>query len=311
MESLVQIRNLSFNYKESQVKPLDDVTFEIKRGSIFGLVGKNGAGKTTLLQILLGALKPDTGVIEICGVRGGNILNHKIGFVPERPYYHQNFGLREYLFYLNKISANRRPPAEIDELIEFVHLADFTDEYLRNFSKGMLQRAGVAQALLNQPEILILDEPMSGLDVVGQNLMRDVIHKVNKLGTTVVISSHNLYEIDRLCDDIGVLHRGQLQVIDRQMLAENQQYRFTLSLTRQAILHDLTAFIATLPEANEHAVRLEEDVVSFPVGDETTYFELMNYFTNKRIRLQKIEITGLTLEQYIIDYLRTGGDDLE
>lgn len=310
MESLVQIRNLTFSYKETQVKPLDDVTFDIKRGSIFGLVGKNGAGKTTLLQVLLGALKPDTGVIEICGVRGGNILNHKIGFVPERPYYHQNFRLQEYLFYLNKMSANRRLPEEIDELIEFVHLTDFTDEYLRNFSKGMLQRTGVAQALLNRPEVLILDEPMSGLDVVGQNLMRDVILKVNQLGTTVVISSHNLYEIDRLCHDIGVLHRGKLKVVDRQVLAENQQYRLTLHPNDQSALKNLAAWLGSQFSEGD-AIQLEEDILSFPAGVEATYFIVMQHLINQHIRLQKIEITGLTLEQYIIDYLRAGGEDSE
>ena len=301
MESLVRVQDLTFSYKETHVKPLDGVSFAIEKGSIFGLVGKNGAGKTTLLQVLLGTLHPDAGFIEIAGVKGESILRHKIGFVPERPYYHQNFRLKEYLSALNQIAANHLKAVEIDQLIDFVHLSDFTGEHLRNFSKGMLQRVGVAQALLSKPEILILDEPMSGLDVVGQNMMREIILEINGRGTTVIISSHNLYEIERLSDAIGVLHLGKLKLIQKELLQKRQQFELTLEKTSTA--GELVHFLA-----QEKGVRENDGVLTFPAADQELYFRILTYLTEKRIRISKLETAGMTLEQYILDYLREGGE---
>lgn len=304
--SIIKISSLSFSYKGNKIKPLDNISVEIEKGSIFGLIGKNGAGKTTLFQVLLGIFIPDSGTITIDGVEQTKLPKHKIGFVPEHPHYHKNFKLKEYLFYLNKISYISKEDKEINDLIHLVHLDDFKDEYIKNFSKGMLQRLGVAQTLLNQPEILFLDEPMSGLDLVGQNLMREIILNMNQQGTTILISSHNLYEIERLCDQIGILHDGKLKLINNDNIHINKEYCITLNTSNEMLINEFDSLFA-----NEANVFLNERKITFPCGDIELYFKIMEYLSRKRIQLLKLETTAPSFEKFIIHYLSEEGESHE
>lgn len=298
MSKIVSIANVSFKYDSTQVKPLDDISLTIEKGSVFGLVGKNGAGKTTLLQILFGNLKPDTGTVEICGYRHDNLPRHVLSFLTERPYFHTHFRFKEYLFYLDQISTTPKGMEMINHLIDFVHLNDFANDQLKNFSKGMLQRVGIAQALLNKPEILILDEPMSGLDIVGQDLMREVIQKVNAQGTTVIISSHNLYEIERLCDEVGFLHRGKLRLITPEELAAQQEYCLILDLPEGRRMAVQNTLLEAVP-----GLRLEDGVIRFSMENTVTYFAVLDHLQEQKVRIKVLEPARLSLETLIMDYL--------
>lgn len=301
--SVIKVTDLSFSYKSNSVKVLDKISLEITTGSIFGLIGKNGAGKTTFFQVLLGILIPDCGTIVISGDEQRKLVDNRMGFVPELPNYHQKFKLEEYLFYLNKLSRVSVADQEIADLIRLVHLDGFQDEYIKNFSKGMSQRLGVAQALLNQPEILILDEPMSGLDLVGQDLMRDVILQLNRQGKTVILSSHNLYEIERLSSQIGILHEGQLKLIDDDQINLTKGYCLTLNEQEKRVHQEFDSFFA-----DEKQVSRNQEKITFPSDDNELYFKIMGYLNRKKIRLRRLETTTLSLERIIIDYLTEEGE---
>ena len=192
---------------------LQGVSFEVRQGEIYGLLGPNGAGKTTTLKLILGLLRPDTGRVTIFGRPASEPASRRrIGFLPENPYFYDYLTAREFLdFYgrLQGIPGSGRA-ASIAALLELVGLAGVAHRPLRKFSKGMVQRVGMAQALLGDPEFVILDEPMSGLDPIGRREFRDIILSLRKSGRTVFFSSHILQDAEMICDRVGILKEGRL-----------------------------------------------------------------------------------------------------
>ncbi len=193
---------------------LDDLTFEIPRGGVFGLLGPNGAGKSTTLKLLVGLLTPTSGTAEILGRPPGNADAHRrLGFLPENPTYYDHLSAEELLEYFAGLfgyaRADRRArTARVLDLVG-VGAAD-RRRPLRQYSKGMVQRVGLAQALVNDPEFVMLDEPMSGLDPIGRREVRDLILRLRDEGRTILFSSHILSDAELLCSRVGILARGRL-----------------------------------------------------------------------------------------------------
>jgi ABC-2 type transport system ATP-binding protein len=193
---------------------LANLDLEVPEGSSFGFVCPNGAGKTTAIKTLMGLQRPTAGAGWIHGV---SILDPasraRVGFLPERPYFYEHLTAREFLEFYARLgdvpSAERGP--RITALLERVDLARFRDVPLGKFSKGMLQRAGLAQALIADPSLLVLDEPMSGLDPIGRALVRDLILEERRAGKTVFFSSHILSDIEAICDRVAMIVRGELR----------------------------------------------------------------------------------------------------
>jgi ABC-2 type transport system ATP-binding protein len=221
--SAVSVIDLSKSYRSgifrSSSRPvLRRVSFEVKRGEIFGYLGPNGSGKSTTLKILLGLIFPDAGQVQVLG-RGlrDRAWRYHVGYLPEHPYFYDYLTPTEYLGYAGRLVG--MPGAQVRarsrELLELVGLRRSADTPMRRFSKGMVQRLGVAQALLNDPELLILDEPMSGLDPIGRRMVRDIIHSQREHGKTVFFSTHILSDAETLCDRIGVLRGGELLAAGR------------------------------------------------------------------------------------------------
>jgi len=200
------------------VTVLDGLTLSIGHGQIYGFLGPNGSGKTTTLKILLGLMHATTGRVEVLGKPAGNVMVRKrIGFLPESPYFYDYLTAEEFLtFYghlagLNRVELNKR----VTHLLEVVGLIDARTRQLRKFSKGMLQRVGLAQALIHDPELVILDEPMSGLDPVGRKQVRDLILGLRDQGKTVFFSTHIIPDVEMICDRVGVLAKGKLLATGR------------------------------------------------------------------------------------------------
>ncbi len=200
------------------VTVLDGLTLSIGQGQIYGFLGPNGSGKTTTLKILLGLMHATTGRVEVLGKPAGNVMVRKrIGFLPESPYFYDYLTAEEFLaFYghlagLNRVELNKR----VTHLLEVVGLIDARTRQLRKFSKGMLQRVGLAQALIHDPELVILDEPMSGLDPVGRKQVRDLILGLRDQGKTVFFSTHIIPDVEMICDRVGVIAKGKLLVTGR------------------------------------------------------------------------------------------------
>jgi len=215
----VEIENLSKDYetgfwKKKRVRALDALTLNVKRGHIFGFLGGNGAGKTTTIKLLMRLIFPTEGSAQILGRDIADVQMHRrIGYCPENPYFYDYLTARELMEYFGQLFGlspeNRRTKTE--ELLTAAGLAEKDwKRQLRKFSKGMLQRVGLAQSLINDPEIVFLDEPMSGLDPMGRREVRELIAGLRERGTTVFMSTHILSDIEALCDEVAILRAGRL-----------------------------------------------------------------------------------------------------
>ncbi|MEC7948614.1 MAG: ABC transporter ATP-binding protein [Myxococcota bacterium] len=193
---------------------LHGLDLRVERGEIFGFVGPNGAGKTTTIKCLVGLQSVTTGSATLLGkAHTESGARQKLGFLPERPYFYQHLSARELLLFMGQLTGVAGPPARvrIERLLERVDLVRFADVPLSKYSKGMLQRVGLCQALLHDPDLVVLDEPMSGLDPMGRALVRDVILEERAAGRTVFFSSHILHDVETLCDRVAVLVQGRLR----------------------------------------------------------------------------------------------------
>jgi ABC-2 type transport system ATP-binding protein len=216
---VVEITNLTKDYevgfwRKRKVRALDALSLSIDRGQIFGFLGANGAGKTTTLKLLMRLIFPTTGSARILGHDIQDVSMHqRIGYLPENPYFYDYLTAREFLDYCAQIFGYRSTARKkrAADLLARVKLDEKRwDTQLRKFSKGMLQRVGLAQSLINDPEIVFLDEPMSGLDPVGRREVRDLIAALRDEGKTVFMCSHILSDIEVLCDRVAILKRGRL-----------------------------------------------------------------------------------------------------
>ncbi len=189
------------------------ITLAVPRGSIFGFLGPNGAGKSTSIKLLLNFIRPDKGAIQVKGLHviKQNFQKH-IGYLPETPCFYENLTAMELLWFGGKASGMAPKTIKADSLaiLERLKLDHAATDPVRTYSKGMKQRLGLAMALVHDPEIYVLDEPMSGLDPMGRRLITDVILELRTRGKTVFFSSHILSDIERLCDDIAILNKGRL-----------------------------------------------------------------------------------------------------
>jgi len=204
------------NWTFRRTRVLDSVSFALKEGEVFGLIGHNGAGKTTTFKLVIGLLRPTSGTILWQGKRlGWHHSRQGIGFSPEQPYFYEYLTVSETLNFYGQLygmgTAARRE--RVRELVDQFHIAHKLHAPMRSLSKGTLQRVAVAQAIMHRPRLVILDEPMSGLDPVGRKEMRDLIASLKYNGTTVLFSSHILSDAEALCDRVAILGQGRLQEV--------------------------------------------------------------------------------------------------
>lgn len=193
------------------VEAVKDFSFSVEAGEIVGFVGHNGAGKTTVIKMLMGFIMPTSGEISIFGQKPGNTgIKHKIGFLPERPYFYSELSAMELLKYFGKLSGMKGSNLidRAEKVLRRVGIYNDRNRKLSGYSKGMLQRIGLAQALIHDPELVIMDEPMSGLDPIGRREVKEIIRSLKKEGKTVVFSSHILSDIENLSDRVLIIENG-------------------------------------------------------------------------------------------------------
>ncbi len=223
MENVLQIDNLRVEYRDRQGRnrsklALKGLSLSVGAGEVFGFLGPNGAGKTTTMNVLLGFIPPSSGAASIFGVDVREpIARQRIGFLPELTYYYKFLTAEELLRFYASIFGIGRAEAErrIDEVLALVELNAARRRPIKTYSKGMQQRVGLAQALINNPDLLILDEPTSGLDPLGRMKVREIIQRLKGEGKTVFFSSHELGEVETVCDRVAILNQGELKVVGR------------------------------------------------------------------------------------------------
>lgn len=209
-ENLAKTFRLGFFRK--RVQAVRDVSFQVHRGEIFGFLGPNGAGKTTTMKMLMGLVFPDRGKLEVLGRPVADILaKRRLGYLPETPYFYEYLSAEEFLDFAGQLAGLARAACRKrrDDLIERVGLQHARGRALRKFSKGMLQRVGIAQALMGDPELVVLDEPMTGLDPLGRKEVRDLIVSLKREGKTIFFSTHILPDVEMICDRVALVVGGR------------------------------------------------------------------------------------------------------
>ena len=288
-----------------KVDALCGVSFEVERGQVFGLLGPNGAGKTTIIKVLLGIVRATGGKATMLGYAAGNRFGRQqVGYLPEnlRVPSHQN--ARTALEYFGRLSGMDHDVIQRrgGELLERVGLKARQKESVKQFSKGMRQRLGLAQALLHDPELLILDEPTDGLDPVGRSQVRDILRELGDAGKTVFVNSHLLQEVELVCDSVAILNKGELKFIGRSeefssVAADSTTLDLELSGTDETIQPCLGGFELL----EKQSLGAEHFRVSLKVQDQSDINAIVDALRKREVGILSLARQKKTLEDFFLD----------
>lgn len=230
MSTVIEVKDLHKTFRSGlsrrRTEVLRGLTFKVDAGEIFGFLGPNGAGKTTTMKIMMGLIMPTSGSVEVLGAAAGNVAaKRRLGYLPENPYFYDHLSGVEFLEMVGAICGldRTRRRKRADELLDRVGLADAKTRAMRGYSKGMLQRVGLGQALMGDPDLVVLDEPLSGLDPIGRKQVRDILVELRERGNTVFFSTHILADAEAMCDRVAIISKGKVADIGllEEMLGEH------------------------------------------------------------------------------------------
>jgi len=280
-----------------------DLTLTVPRGSVFGLLGPNGAGKTTTLRMVMNILAPDSGTIEILGGPSGPAARDRLGYMPEERGLYPRMVLEEQLLFMAEIKGTRRSEAapRMAAWLDRLGLGEWRKRRVNELSKGMQQKAQFVATILHDPDVLILDEPMSGLDPVGTNLMRDVLVELRRQGKALVLSSHQMETVERLCDSIALLHRGE-KLLDGSVAEVKRRYgKNAIALAFEGD----GSFLAGLPGVAKVSDFGRHVEVRLLEGADP---QLLLREAAARLRLSRFEIVEPSLHEIFVDQVTPHGD---
>ena len=303
---VIDVENLVVEYGKGDkaTRAVNGITFRVEPGETVGFIGANGAGKSTTMKTLMGFLFPTSGTARVFGLPAGNAQSReKIGYLPEVALYYPFMKARELLELYGGLSGMKRSElrARIPRVLERVGLGGKEESLLRSFSKGMQQRLGIAQSLIAEPEALIFDELSSGLDPVGRYDLRDVLLELKKEGRTVFFSSHELTEVESLCDRVIVIHEGNIvkQAPLDELMKPLNQFEVTFR-SENGSLPDEVARFEPINEGNYSRVVVND------VGD---YTKILTALQNAGIEIQETSSKTRSLEEYFIEIVRGSSED--
>jgi ABC-2 type transport system ATP-binding protein len=300
MADAIRIQDLRKDFRLGFIprthKILKGITFAVREGEIFGYLGPNGAGKTTTIKCLLGLIRPDAGTIEILGRSHLSPRSREpLGFLPENPYFYDYLTAREFLSFTADLFGIGRPEKNerIAKLLALVGLERAADLPLRKYSRGMLQRAGLAQALINEPKLVILDEPLGGMDPIGRKEIRDIIVRFKDQGRTVFFTSHILQDIEMICDRVAIIVGGR--IVKEGALRD---------LVSERVLFTEAIVAGLAPEAFAgigESVSAQGDRVLLRIFDESKVDEVLDLVRAHRGRLLSLSPRTETLEDIFVE----------
>ena len=301
-ETIVAVRGLTKIFKDfwgrPKAKAVDNVDFEVRRGEVFGLLGPNGSGKSTTVKMLLGLLYPTKGHIEVFGHSPRHVaIKSRIGYLPEESYLYRYLDSNETLDFFGSLFdlPNKERRRRAEQLLEMVGLNQVRRRMVGEFSKGMQRRIGLAQALINDPDLVILDEPTSGLDPIGCREVKDLILALARRGKTIILSSHLLADVEDVCDRVVIYYGGRVQAMGtlRELLAEADSIRITAPVLPRETLQRVLELI-------------RQDVAEERVRIDTPTQNLESYFLGvvRKARESEAETSGATSGSKVAAYLR-------
>ncbi len=302
VRNMIEVKNISKNYKVTDIFDrlkgekikvgINNVSFEVKEGEVFSIIGLNGAGKTTIMKSILGLITPDSGEIRVFGERRLRKEDYyRIGYLPEISYYPKEVKLKDLMEYyadlydMDKYDRKNR----VGEILELLNLHKRTGDRLEKFSKGMLQRVGLAQAIMNEPEILFLDEPMSGLDPLGRKHVMDIIRTIKRRGTTVILNTHILSDVEKMGDKIAIVDNGEVKKVFNYSDYAWGKVHYMIEIT--------VPYRGFAKIADKYIKRVEEDDLN----------EMLRELTTIGVEIKSIAKGEFRLEDFFIDEI--GGKD--
>jgi len=247
------VKDFSTSFRRKPLRAVDHVSFTIAPGEVYGLIGPNGSGKSTTMKALLGLVSPTSGTCSIFGHDSSKVdSRQQVGFLPENPYFYKHLSGEETIRFYGKLCGMRGKALadRTNELLELVDLTDARHRRLGGYSKGMLQRIGLAQAIVQDPQLVILDEPTAGVDPIGSRQIRDLILALKERGITVFLCSHLLEQVQEVCDHVGIIHKGRLIKSGRldDLISIEDQTEIVLQNADPALLEEIKQLVAKRAE---------------------------------------------------------------
>jgi ABC-2 type transport system ATP-binding protein len=306
---IIQTNNLNKVYRPSFSRvsktALNSLTIDVRRGEIFGLVGPNGSGKTTTLKLLLGLIKPTQGSIEIFGRGPRDVaVKSRIGFLPDGPYFPDHLNAYEVLDFYGQLFGMPKDlrRARAEEVLDLVALnKNDRSRVVRTYSKGMMQRVNLAQALMNDPELLFMDEPTTGLDPIGARQMKDVTLRVRDAGKTVLLCSHLLADVQAICDRVAILSEGELVKFGTvpELVGPSQHFEVFAEGFSDGVLEKATAQGIGFERENGH--------VKFDVNSSEALQKVLSFISDSNARTLDVKGYTETLEDVFIRSVKSDG----
>ncbi len=302
---VIETIDLTKRYRLDGIEAVDNINFVVERGDIFGFLGPNGAGKTTTIRMLCGALDPTSGTAIVGGhdIRKEPLkMKMKIGVIPEQPGFYGNMTGRQHLKFYSDFHETKNPEKNIQIAIELSDIVEYVDRKVKGYSHGMKKRLALAQALVHDPEILILDEPTGGLDPKGTHFFRNIVKDLNEKGKTIFLSSHVLSEVQELCNRVGIIHRGKILEVDlienlsRAMATEEKGFVVKVKAKDidENILYKIGAISGVI------SVEKTETGFSAIVEEENLFVEINKELIDIGVRIRSINLEEPNLEEVFL-----------
>lgn len=307
---VIEVKDLTKIYrarlKSNEVTALDNLTLSVNEGTIFGLLGPNGAGKTTLVKLLLGIVFPTNGSARVLDEDISNYkIKSKVGYLPENHKYPSYMTAKNVMRFFGKLSGvdGENFDKKIDELLELVKMDKWKNSKVKSFSKGMLQRLGLAQSLVNDPKLIFLDEPTDGIDPIGRKEIRDILVELKSRGKTIFLNSHILSEVELITDRVGILNTGKLLREGTVSELTTKKEEYIINVEGDSIETIFTRFNVDLIFN-----KVKEDSYNIKVTNTKELNLLIDHLRNNRVMIKEIIQQKSTLEEMFISLIKKAGE---
>jgi len=298
----LRANNLTKQYGSKTV--VNNLNLEIKKGVIFGFLGQNGAGKSTFINMITGLIRPTSGTFEILGATSDSLkdVRTRIGVLPDYSTFYENFTALDHLKYFSKVLGLTLKTEDLKQLLRDVQLEDAIDTKTKNYSFGMKKKLGIAQALINKPDILFLDEPTSGVDANSILGIHSLIRKVAAEGTTIFLTSHNLDEVEKLCTEIAIMNKGTIQTKGTMdELRKQHQKNITVYVKHELINNETQEKLKRDLSKLVRASNISATHSEFIVQSERDIPELNTYLVTQQVRVHRLEVEEASLEEIFLN----------